>query len=145
MADLEADAFQMKFRADTHRPMSGLLIGLVLTLALAVPAAATTPLAGQRGNYRGQCRQLTKQINHFEGTILPMAIARGNRAWERATNQQVERLWHRRADLCPAYGAERTMLAKAAEQIRRINKMLALAGRAALAFFTGGLSGGIGP
>ena len=74
-----------------------------------------------------------------------MAIARGNRAWERATNEQVERLWHRRADLCPAYGVERTMLAKAAEQIRRINKMLALAGRAALAFFTGGLSGGIGP
>ncbi len=145
MAYPETDAVQMKFRAETRRPISGVLIGLVLTLALAVPAAATTPLAGQRGNYRGQCRKLTKQINHFEGTILPMAIARGNRAWERATNQQVERLWHRRADLCPAYGAERTMMARAADRMRRFNKMLVLAGRAALAFFTGGLSGGLGP
>lgn len=133
----------MKFRLDTKGLWSGLLIALILTFA--IPSLATTPLAGERGNYRGQCRQLTKQINHFEGTILPLAIARGNRGWERATNQQVERLWHRRADLCPAYGAERTFIAKAQDQMRRFNQMVDLAGRAALAFFTGGLSGGIGP
>jgi hypothetical protein len=102
-------------------------------------------VAGERGNYRGQCRKLTKQIAHFEGSILPLAISRGNRAWERATNEQINRLWNRRADLCPAYGAERTLLAKAADQARRINKTIALAGRAALAYFTGGLSGGLGP
>lgn len=123
----------------------GLFVGIGLALVLATPAPATTPLAGERGNYRSQCRRLTKQINHFEGTILPMAIARGNRAWERATNDHVERLWHRRADLCPAYGAERTMIAKAQDRMRRFNKMVNLAGRAALTFFTGGLYGGIGP
>ena len=118
---------------------------LLLIVCFAVPALATTPLAGERGNYRGQCRKLTKQIDHFEGSILPLAISRGNQAWERATNEQINRLWHRRADLCPAYGAERTMLAKAADQVRRFNETMALAGRAALAYFTGGLSGGLGP
>ena len=137
----------MKFRSRHPRFGSGLRAGcaFVLALSLALPALATTPRAGQVGRYRGQCRQLTRQIEHYEGTILPLAIKRGNRAWERATNEQVARLWHRRADLCPAYGAERTFLAKAADQARRFNKMLALAGRAAAAFFTGGLSGGVLP
>jgi hypothetical protein len=118
---------------------------LILIGCFAFPAMATTPVAGERGNYRGQCRKLTKQIAHFEGSILPLAISRGNRAWERATNEQINRLWNRRADLCPAYGAERTLLAKAADQARRINKTIALAGRAALAYFTVGLSGRLGP
>ena len=118
---------------------------LVLIVCFAIPAIATTPLAGEKGNYRGQCRKLTKQIDHFEGSILPLAISRGNRAWETATNEQINRLWNRRADLCPAYGAERTMLARAADRVRRFNKMVALAGRAALAYFTGGLSGGLAP
>ena len=124
---------------------SAVLLTGVLVFALAVPAVASTPLAGERGNYRGQCRKLTKQINHYEEAILPLAVSRGNRAWERATNEQIARLWHRRADLCPAYGAERTLMAKTADEMRRFNKLVALAGRAALAFFTGGLSGGIGP
>ena len=121
------------------------MAGFVLTLALSTAALATTPLAGKSGNYRGQCRMLTKQINHYDGTILPLAIQRGNRDWERATNAQVERLWHRRADLCPKYGAERTMIAKMQEQTRRFNEMVALAGRAALTYFTGGLYGGLVP
>lgn len=125
--------------------MPSLLLALTLAILFALPAGATTPLAGERGNYRGQCRQLTKQINHYEYSILPLAIERGNRKWEKATNAQIERLWHRRADLCPAYGAERTMIAKAFDEMRRFNKMMNMAGRAALAFFTGGMSGGIGP
>jgi len=141
----EADASRMKFRLASPRFQVGILVGLVLALAFATPASASTPRASLHGKYRGECRKLTKQINHFEGTILPLAISRGNRAWERATNAHVERLWHRRADLCPAYGAERTMIARARDQIRRFNKMVDLAGRAALAFFTGGLSGGITP
>lgn len=97
--------------------------------------------AGSRGHYRAQCRRLTKQIGHYEETVLPMAIERGNRAWEKATNEQIERLWHRRADLCPEYGAERSLLKKAADRTRQFNKMMAAAGRAALAFFTGGATG----
>jgi hypothetical protein len=134
----------MKLFLGRPRSHVGILVGFVLALALAFPASAN-PRAGQTGNYRGQCRQLTKQIDHFENSILPLAIARGNRKWERATNEQVERLWHRRADLCPAYGAERTFLVKARDQIRQFNKMVEVAGRAALAFFTGGLTGGLGP
>ncbi|HIK84792.1 MAG TPA: hypothetical protein EYG08_06725 [Myxococcales bacterium] len=118
---------------------------LLLIVCFAVPALATTPLAGEKGNYRGQCRKLTKQIDHFEASILPLAISRGNQAWEHATNEQINRLWNRRADLCPAYGAQRTMLAKAADRVRRFNKFMAQAGRLALAYFTGGLSGGLGP
>ncbi len=110
-------------------------------LLMAMPAHASSPEAGERGNYRGQCRRLTLQIDHFENTILPLAIDRGNRSWEAATNAQIERLWHRRADLCPKYGAERTMLAKAKDQARRFNKFLAAAGRAAATYFSGGLAG----
>ena len=135
----------MKLRFRTQTRMAGLVASLALVMLLAMPAAATTPRAGQVGNYRGQCRQLTKQIAHFEGTILPMAIARGNRMWEKATNEQVKRLWNRRADLCPAYGAERTFLVKARDEIRKFNKLVATAARGAAAFFSGGLTGGIGP
>jgi hypothetical protein len=114
---------------------------LALGVLLALPAAASSPMAGERGHYRGQCKRLTKQIDHYENQVLPLAIERGNRAWERATNQQVERLWNRRADLCPEYGAQRTFLAKTADAIRRFNKLVVAAGRAAAAYFTGGLAG----
>jgi len=117
------------------------LVGLVLGLMVATSASASSPEAGERGNYRGQCKRLTTQIEHYELTILPMAIERGNRAWEEATNAQVERLWHRRADLCPAYGAERTMMRRTADQIRKFNALVAAAGRAAVTYFTGGLGG----
>lgn len=148
MGGREADAARMKFRLESPCFHSDILVGLVIfvvALALAAPVSATTPRASLHGHYRGECRKLTKQIHHFEGTILPMAISRGNRAWERATRAQVARLGNRRADLCPAYGAERTFVARARDQMRRFNQMVQLAGRAALAFFTGGLSGGLAP
>jgi hypothetical protein len=128
-----------------HQLAWGILIGYTLLLWIATTAQATTPDAGERGNYRGQCRKLTRQIDHYENTVLPMAIERGNRAWEDATNDQVERLWNRRADLCPKYGAERSLLLKARDQARRFNKFVAQAARAAAAYFSGGLTGGIGP
>jgi hypothetical protein len=118
---------------------------VALTWTFASVAIASSPEAGAKGKYRGECRRLTKQIDHFEGTILPMAIDRGNRGWENATNAQVERLWHRRADLCPAYGAQRTMMAKAADDARKFRQFIAAAGRAAATYFSGGLSGGILP
>ena len=116
---------------------------VLLAFVVSLPGASTasTPEASERGHYRGQCRRLTKQIDHFEESVLPMAIERGNRAWEQATNEQIERLWHRRADLCPEYGAERTMLRKAADNMRKFNKLVAAAGRAALTYFTGGAAG----
>lgn len=133
----------MKVRPKTFRRIGVALAVAGLTLWLAPGAFASTKEAGARGNYRGQCRQLTLQIEHFQGTILPMAISRGDRLWENATNDQLERLWHRRADLCPAYGAERTMLARAADRMRKFNAFVAAAGRAAAAYFSGGLTGGM--
>lgn len=120
------------------------LAGILILALLAAPVALADGdrrLASESGRYRGECRRLTKQITHFEETVLPMAIDRGNRGWEQATNRQIERLWNRRADLCSEYGAERTFLRKAADQTRRFNEFVASAGRAALAFFTGGAAG----
>ncbi|MAG34592.1 MAG: hypothetical protein CL908_27300 [Deltaproteobacteria bacterium] len=129
----------------SRRTLSRLVIGSALGVVLAAPgwAHASSPEAGEQGRHRGQCRRLTRQIDHFENTVLPMAHQRGNRAWAKATEEQVERLWHRRADLCPAYGAERSLMRRAADQARKFNRLLADAGRAAAAFFTGGLSGGM--
>ena len=112
---------------------------VALSWTLATASLASSPEAGARGRYRGECRRLTKQIEHYQGTILPMAIERHNSGWEQATKEQVERLWQRRADLCPAYGAERTMMARAADRARRFNEFLVTAGRAAATFFSGGI------
>ncbi|MFK7898654.1 MAG: hypothetical protein AB8G23_22665 [Myxococcota bacterium] len=122
-----------------HRFRGAAILGLALVFLMAAAASASSPEAGERGRYRGQCKKLTKQIDHFENTILPMALDRGNYAWANATNDQVERLWNRRADLCPAYGAERTAMRKAADNIRRFNKLVAAAGRAAVTYFSGGV------
>ncbi len=127
----------MPSRASIRASRLGLLLCLVVVF-IAPAALGSSPEAGRRGLYRGECRRLTKQIDHYQNTVLPMAAARGNRGWERATEAQIARLWHRRADLCPKYGAERTMLARAAEQARRFNEFLAMAGRAAITFFSGG-------
>jgi hypothetical protein len=135
----------MQVRLNTLRRFRAPLAIVCLGLILASSAWAASSTVGRRGNYRGQCRRLTVQLEHYQGTILPMAISRGNRGWEAATAAQIDRLWHRRADLCPAYGEQRTLLAKAADQMRQFNDMVKLAGRAALTYFTGGLTGGLGP
>lgn len=131
----------MKDRFTSPRAASLVACVLALAFVLAPAALASTPEAGERGHYRGQCKRLTTQIEHYEGTVLPMARERNNRAWEDATAAQVERLWHRRADLCPEYGAQRTMLRRAADQARKFNQLVAAAGRAAVTYFTGGLGG----
>lgn len=94
--------------------------------------------ASVHGNYRGQCRRLTKQIDYYNEQILPIAIERGNLAWEDATNDQIKRLWNKRADLCPKYGKDRARLQRALDKIREFNKVIARAGRAAAQYFSGG-------
>jgi len=135
----------MKVSFTFFRRVGATLAVAFLAITLVPVTLASSPEAGAKGKYRGQCRKLTVQIDHYEGTILPMAVNRGNRAWEKATNSQIERLWHRRADLCPAYGAERTMILRARDQMRKFNQLVAAAGRAAITYFTGGLSGGLMP
>ncbi|MEZ4334549.1 MAG: hypothetical protein R3F35_22570 [Myxococcota bacterium] len=113
-------------------------VAAALVVAWAGSAAATDPDASVHGRYRGQCRRLTKQIDYNQKTILPLAIARGNVAWENATHAQIKRLWNQRADLCPAYGRERARLLRALDRIRAFNAALARAGRAVARYFTAG-------
>ena len=133
----------MKVRPSTARSLWPVFVIVTLLAGAVSNAWASTPVAVERGNYRGECRRLSNQIDHYEGTVLPMAIERGNRAWANATNAHIERLWHRRADLCPQYAAERTMLRRAAARVRQFNQMLATAARAAATYFTGGIAGGV--
>ena len=129
----------------TRRLQATVLILVVSTWMIAGVGDASSPEAGAQGNYRSQCRRLTKQINHFEGMVLPRAIEQGNRGWEKSTSDHIERLWHRRADLCPAYGAERTLLRKAADDARKVKQFVVAAGKAAATYFSGGLSGALMP
>jgi len=140
----DADAIPMivgRFNRARRLRLGILAAWLVLEAGAAGLAGAASPEAGARGNYRGQCRRLTKQINHYEKVVLPQAYARGNQAWANSTTRHIERLWHRRADLCPEYGAERTFLRRLADRTRRFNRFLARAGRAAATFFSGGAFG----
>lgn len=136
-----ADMGLMMDHSSTSHRLVLAFMGLALGMLFADASVASTADASKQGNYRGQCKRLTTQIEHYELTVLPMATSRGNQAWADATNAQVERLWNRRADLCPEYGAERTMMRKTADQIRKFNQLMALAGRAAVTYFTGGLGG----
>jgi len=127
----------MIFASLCTRVLALVLVGL--TWSLAGAALASSQDAANRGHYRGECRRLTRQIDHYEGTVLPMAAARGNDAWERATEAQIDRLWNRRADLCPQFRAQRTLLAKAAEDARKFKDLVVTAGKAAATYFSGGL------
>ena len=133
-----ADAARMPLRPELVRASIRSLLLALGVLLWTGSALAYDQDASVHGNYRGQCRRLTKQIKYYEKQVLPMAIEHRNLAWENATNDQIKRLWHKRADLCPKYGRERTRLVRALEKIRAFNAMLAKAGRAAATYFSGG-------
>jgi hypothetical protein len=128
----------MPLRPELVRASFRSLILASIVCLWAGAAAAWDKDASIHGNYRGQCRRLTKQITYYEKTILPMAIERHNLTWENATNAQLKRLWNKRADMCPKYGKERARILKALDKIREFNKMVARAGRAAAQYFSGG-------
>ena len=128
----------MPLRPEHTRTTIRSLVPALLVLLSAGAASAYDPDASVHGNYRGQCRRLTKQLAYYEKTVLPMAIQRRNLAWEKATNDQITRVWNKRADLCPKYGKERARLLRALDRIRAFNKLLAQAGRATLRYFTAG-------
>ena len=46
-------------------------------------------------------------------------------------------------DGCPEYDRERTVMRKAADQVRKFNRLVATAARAAATYFSGGLAGGL--
>ena len=114
-----------------------LACGLLMTLLL--PAWAAAEDNGPRAfTNRQACRRMTKQINHFEKTVLVMAKDRGNALWEQATEDQINRLKHQRADKCPEYHKQRTVLARAKEQAEQMKQMMAAAAKGAAKYFSGG-------
>ena len=107
-----------------------------ITLAILIALFLTPSIAGARESkhHFGQCRQLTKQLQHYSG-IADMARQRNNASWERATEAQMTRLSNRRYRLCPQWGLE-TRAAQVMAQAREIVKSAA---KAAAKYFSGGL------
>jgi hypothetical protein len=117
-----------------------LSIIIIAALFLFVSSAPAEAKTYQRQYTNKQaCRRMTKQIAHFEGTVLTMAQARGNALWANATHQQIVRLKNRRADICPEWGKQRTALAKLKENADKTKKMMKTAAKYAAKYFTGGL------
>jgi hypothetical protein len=110
----------------------------ILILVLLSPVAA---LAGgeQKLSRRQDCRRMTKQINHFEGTVLKMAEDRGNEPWARSTSDHIDRLKNRRADRCPEYAEQRKILARAKKQADQMKKLMVSAAKGAAKYFSGGM------
>jgi hypothetical protein len=81
---------------------------------------------------------MTKQIVHYEGTVLKMAEDRGNQLWYNATKAQVARLKDHRADRCPEWAKQRTAYGIAKIQAEQVKQLMIMAGKAALKYFTGG-------
>ncbi len=115
---------------------SSILAAVFVALLLPGPASA----APQKGlTNKQQCRRMTKQIDHFENTVLKMADDRGNKLWADATLQHIDRLKNLRADRCPEWAKQRNAIRKAQEQAKKMQRMMKLAAKAAARYFTGGL------
>jgi len=120
-----------------------LVTALVALCLLVGPALAPAP-ADARDEQRRYtntqvCRRMTKQIAHFEGTVLEMAKSRDDDLWAKATEAHVDRLKNRRADICPEWGKRRTALQIARAQAEQMKRMMATAAKWAAKYFTGGM------
>jgi len=103
---------------------------IVICLSLLL---ANSAVALQKAN-RGQCRRIAKQLDQHAVSVR-QAQSRGNDLWARANLEQMNRLDHRRARLCPDLYPQ-SARAKALEEMKRLAKM---ASKAAVSFFTMGM------
>ncbi len=93
----------------------------------------------QRRKPRRSCRSLTRQIDHFEGTVLKLARDRDDALWAASTEKHINQLKNKRADQCAEYAEKRRVLARARAQSERFMKLMQKAARGAAKFFSGGL------
>ena len=101
----------------------------MLGLATAAPATAREPI--------GDCRRLTRQIDHFED-VLVMARERDNALWAESTSDHIERLMYKRARLCPKY-AEEILAGEGAQKFAyEAGRFFKAAGKVAIRYFTMG-------
>jgi hypothetical protein len=113
------------------------LIIVTLLAALLAPSLSVAKVQPSRTN-KQVCRRMTKQIAHYEGTVLKMAKDRGNKLWENATHDQINRLKNQRADKCPEWAKQRNSLIRAREEAEKMRQLMVMAGKAAIKYFTGG-------
>lgn len=114
------------------------VVFVVLAWAVGLPLPAIADGEPQQFTRVQQCRRLTRQITHFEDTVLVMAEERGNASWEQATLDHLDRLKNRRADRCPEYARQRGVLAKAKQEAEEFRELMVMAAKGAAKYFTGG-------
>lgn len=113
-------------------------LGLILIVVVLLwPASVFAAGPVYRGN-RGECRRMTKQINHYENVVLKRAQARGDELWEESMYAHLDRLKNRRADRCPEYREQRKAFAAIARQAAQMRALMAAAAKGAAKYFTGG-------
>jgi hypothetical protein len=99
-----------------------------ITLGLLLAAAPAAAQYNQAPREPRECTRLTNQIQRYEGD-MQRARERGNDLWERAMEQQVERLDARRVERCPQY-------AKSNVGAKLLAKAVDVAAKAAWKYFT---------
>jgi hypothetical protein len=104
-----------------------------------VPALADARDEHRQYTNRQLCRRMTKQIAHYENTVLALAKERGNDLWAASTEAQIDRLKNQRADRCPEWGKKRTALQIARARAEQMRRMMVTAAKYAAKYFTGGL------
>ena len=98
---------------------------LLLLIALVAPA-----VAGARPVGSSECRHLTSQIEFFESRA-ERARELGNELWMEGLGNHLATLEERRAERCPGYG-------NGAEAMQALGRLVELAAKGALTFFTMG-------
>jgi hypothetical protein len=114
---------------------------LVLVLIAVLMLLPANVFAGGKPTYRGnrgECRRMTKQINHYENVVLKRARDRGDAMWEASMEEHLSRLKNRRADRCPDYREQRKVLSALAKQAAQMRALMAAAAKGAAKYFTGG-------
>jgi hypothetical protein len=104
------------------------LLALVLWLS---PAAAIAE------KVTGECRRITRQIDHFED-VVRMAQERENQLWEQSTKRHIQTLGERRARLCPEYAKQFEERSKARRFAKATGEMIKTAGQLFLKYMTFG-------
>ena len=105
------------------------LVCVGMLVLMSIPAARPAAAA----LHTGECRKLTRQIDHFKD-VAEMAADRGDALWLESTLAHVERLSTRRVGLCPEFAKPNY----AAIYARWAADILKKAGRAFITFMTWG-------
>ena len=114
------------------------IVLLSFALVLFAAPASLAEDGEKQMSKRQNCNRLTRQIDHFEGTVLKMAEERDDALWQESTEKHAAHLRARRASLCPKYAEEERLLARARAEAERMQKAMITAAKGAAKYFSGG-------